>query len=373
VKPLKRIFSLVPDCHVPTGYYRLLWKRHIYDGIRPLVDKLLLPENLDFSWALLGDATALRDQEKHRATTSDQLWEQIQTAHESGGLDAVISYCYSHDLELELVKRVIKIGVPWVNFYCDSTHMFEKVEALARVVSLNWFPESAAVERYRALGVPSLHAAYALNPDFLPDLVSRSPQIPVAFIGLPTSNRITQLGWLRMFGCGVAVRGHGWVGDTANPFYNPTPKSQRAMRALFSRGLGEKILRRFFWRFVRSQARGPLDDARFFEFVSQCRVVLGLNQGKDEQGRFSSYLKFRDVEFPGYGCCYLTEHNSDLEAAFEVGKEVLSYRSMWEAAEQIKRVNREPNLAVRIGMAARRRVLATHTWETRLRQISERL
>lgn len=370
---LTRIFGLVPDCHVPAGYYRLLWKRHIYDGIRPLVEKLFIPDRLDFSWARPSAGQPADDQSKARAATSDQLWAQIRSAHESHGLDAVISYCYSHDVEAELVRQVIKLGVPWVNFYCDSTHMFEKVEALARVVSLNWFPESSAIERYRALRVPFLHAPYAMNPEFLPDLVSDTPEIPVAFIGLPTSNRITQLGWLRLFGCGAAVRGHGWVGASESPFYSPTPRSQRLVRALFKRGISEKILRRIFWPIVRAQAEGALDDTEFFEFIKKCRVVLGLNQGKDEQGRFASYLKFRDVEFPGYGCCYLTEHNADLEAAFDVGREVLSYRNMWEAAAQIRRVGRQPELATGIGMAGRRRVLATHTWEARLRQLAAKL
>ena len=31
------------------------------------------------------------------------------------------------------------------DFFCDSTHRFEEVAALARVVSLNWFVEHAAI------------------------------------------------------------------------------------------------------------------------------------------------------------------------------------------------------------------------------------
>src|SRR5262245_45304783 len=116
VKAPKRIFGLVPDCHVPTGYYRLLWKRHIYDGVRPLVEQLIIPERMDFSWARQGAEQPFPDQQKARAACSDQLWSQIRLAHESSGVDAVISYCYAHDVELDLVKQVIKMGVPWVNF-----------------------------------------------------------------------------------------------------------------------------------------------------------------------------------------------------------------------------------------------------------------
>jgi hypothetical protein len=373
VKSLEKVFALVPDCHVSTGYYRLLWRRHIYDGLRPLVKGLVVPEGLDFSWARQGHDVATGPLDQERAGTSERLWEQIQNAHRQHGLDAVISYCFAHDVDLDLVRRTIQMGVPWVNFFCDSTHMFEKVEALARVVSLNWFPESAAVARYQALGVPSFRQPYALNPDCLPELVSHSPTHDVAFIGLPTANRITQLGWLRWLGCPVEIRGHGWVGENQNPFYNPAPRSRRLVKALWQRGLGEKILRRLFWPAVQRQARGPLADDQFDDFVKRCRIVLGLNQGKDAQGRFSSYLKFRDVEFPGYGCCYLTEYNDDVAGAFVVGEEVLVYRSIRDAADQIGRIRREPERALQIGIAARRRVLASHTWPVRLKQLAERL
>ena len=370
----RKIFALSPDCHVSSGYYRVLWRRHIYDALRPLTEVLVTPEGMDFNWARQGHDVDNAPLDGQRATASDQLWEMIRGAHERHGLDAVISYCFAPDLEQELVKRTIQLGIPWINFFCDSTHMFEKVEALARVVSLNWFPESAALSRYAALGVPHLCAPYALNPEGLPDLGSGAPDVAVAFVGLPTSNRITQLGWLRLFGCKVTIRGRGWVSSEGlNPFHSTKPRSERMWKALFSRGLSEKLLRRMFWRFVRGQAGAALSDEEFGGFIKRCAVVLGLNQGKDAEGNFASYLKFRDVEFPGYGCCYLTEHNDDVPKAFEPGKEILSFRTMWEAADQVRRMQREPERAHQIGRAGRRRVLGCHTWEARLGELAARL
>lgn len=373
MKELNYVFVLAPDCHQVSGYYRLLWTRHFPDGIRPWVQRLILPEDVDFSWARQGHDIDLTPFAAARARSSEQLLEQIKSSHRQHGLDAVISYCFGFDVEPGVVKETVRMGVPWVNFFCDSTHMFEKVEALARVVSLNWFPETAAIERYEALGVPYLCQPYAMNPGFLPDLTCQVSSKTVGFIGLPTANRITQLGWLRLFGCPVEIRGHGWVSEERSPFYSAIPKRKRFIRAMLSPNLSEKILRRAFWPSVRSQARGPLDDGEFNVFVKRCLVMLGLNQGKDTQGRFASYLKFRDVEFPGYGCCYLTEHNEGVAAAFEVGKEILTYRNMREAAEHIRRIQTQTGLAAEIGLAARRRVLENHTWEVRLKQIAARL
>ena len=333
----------------------------------------MIPEELDFSWARQGHGIDLAPFEGERIKTSERLWQSVKAAHTRHGLDAVLSYCFAFDLVLDVVKDTIKMGVPWINFFCDSTHMFEKVEPLARIVSLNWFPEDAAIPAYQALGVPYLCAPYAWCPEWLPDLTNRAPVRAVAFIGYPSSNRITQLGCLRLLGCPVEIRGRGWVGETHTPFYNPTPARKRLLEALLKPNLNEKILRRLVWPLVRPLAGGPLKDEEFGEYVKDSLVLLGLNQGKDAQGRFVSYLKFRDMEFPGYGCCYLTEHNDDIPRVFEVGEEILTFKGVAEAAEQIRRVRKQPELARRIGAAGRRRVLEDHNWGIRLNQLEKHL
>lgn len=121
---------------------------------------------------------------------------------------------------------------------------------------------------------------------------------------------------------------------------------------------------------VRACANGPLSDAELPEYLRGCRTVLGLNQGLDRHGQQLSYLKLRDLEFPGHGCCYLTEHNADVAAALDVGREVLTYHSLEEAAQWLRELPREPRRAAEIGQAGRRRVLAEHTWAARLPQLA---
>jgi spore maturation protein CgeB len=195
----------------------------------------------------------------------------------------------------------------------------------------------------------------------------------VSFVGLPTANRITQLGWLRLLGCRVTVRGHGWIGEATNPFQSPLSAGERLRRALRLRGLGEKLVRRLYWPMVRRQAAGPLTDAEMPDFLRDSFAVLGLNQGRDEHGRDYSYLKFRDLEFPGQGCCYVTEGNADVVAALEPGKEVVTYASMPEAAAALRELRRTPERATAIGRAGRRRVLADHGWTRRLQELAAAL
>jgi len=373
MKTFQNVFAIVPDCHAQTGHYRQLWQRHFYDGVRGAVETLFIPQNVNFGWARSSPSDGAFPWSAERTSASELLSEQIKNAQRNHGLDAVISYCFASDVEPELVRQTIQLGIPWINFYCDSTHRFSEIEGLARVVSLNWFPERAAIPSYRALGVPCVCLPYALNPEFLPAVSCVAADRSLAFIGLPTANRITQLGMLRLLGCAVEVRGYEWIDRSSNPFHNPTRKSTDWVKVLFRRGLGEKITRRLMWPLVRQQAKGPLGGAEFYEYLRHCQIILGLNQGRDEQGCLASYLKFRDIEFPGYGCCYLTEHNEDVAAVFDVGREILTYRSLWEASRLSRELSGDLERTTHIGAAARGRVLNEHVWSVRLKQLAERL
>lgn len=362
----------MPDCHASCGHYRGLWQRHFYDGLNNAVPHLVTPNAVDFSWARTRRQLSDAEASKLRADASGQLWAQIQQARQNGGLDAVISYCFAHDIDLGLVRDTIRLGIPWINFYCDSTHRFAEIEPLAREVSLNWFPETAALASYQALGVACLRKPYAYNPQALAEATCLEPRYEAAFIGLPTSNRITQLGILLLLGIPIAIRGHGWQA-AESPFHNSTPQRGRLWRALRQPDFGEKIARRIVWPLVKRHAGAPIEDADLQMFLSHCQVVLGLNQGRDPQGRLTSYLKFRDLEFPGFGCCYLTEGNPDLDEALAVGREVMVYSSLAEARKQIRWCQRHRDLAQAIGQAGRKRVLADHSWAARLQQLSAAL
>jgi hypothetical protein len=264
----------------------------------------------------------------------------------------------------------VELGIPWINFFCDSTYAFDLVEALARVASLNWFPERAAEARYRALGRPVLCRPYAVHPAALPEAICETAEHALGFVGAPTGNRVLRLAGLRLFGCPTEVRGEGWQHTHAAPA-RPRHRPQRADRRARA-SLGERILVRALKPLVRAGGR-PLADDEIVPFLSRCRVVLGLNEGRDSQGVYLSYLKLRDVEFPGYGCCYLTQHNEDVEHAFEVGREVLTFRHAAEAASLVRRSVRHPAVAQAIGRAGRGRVLAEHTWAARLLELARAL
>src|SRR5262249_7775585 len=80
-------------------------------------------------------------------------------------------------------------------------------------------------------------------------------------------------------------------------------------------------------------------------------------------------LKGRDFECPGVGACYLTTYNWELAAHYELGKEILCYRSLEELIEMHGYYRKRPAECLRIAQAAWRRCTCDHTWEIRFRRI----
>jgi len=358
---LRRVFALVPDCHVPAWRYAEVWRRHFYDGLERTGVTVIRPRDLDFAWARppqthdRGRAAALR------ARTSGKLLAQILGA-DGGPPQAVLSCCFSHDVELDLVDRVRAAGIPWVNFFCDSLYAFDWVAALAARTSLNWFVESGAEVRYRALGVPFLRAPYALNPDALPDGSCLTPDHGLFFVGSANRGRIQAAALLRLFRVDLQVRGWGWPEALA-----PAP-SPAAVRP----NLAKRIARVAVRSLLGSRVGGYVDNETLLAELRRSAVILGLNEGGAGPDA-CSYLKLRDLEFPGMGCCYLTQHHPDLADIFELGKDIFTFRSPWEASRLAKDLARHPSECRTIGRRARARVLGEHTWSARLPQLESLL
>jgi hypothetical protein len=98
---------------------------------------------------------------------------------------------------------------------------------------------------------------------------------------------------------------------------------------------------------------------------SQINLGIGLCTATETQ----TTVKGRDFECPGVGACYLTTYNWELVNHYEMGKEILCYRSVEELIEMYSHYRKRPEDCLRIAQAAYRRSAAEHTWEQRFRKI----
>jgi len=96
---------------------------------------------------------------------------------------------------------------------------------------------------------------------------------------------------------------------------------------------------------------------------------LNLGIGLASPSKALTTVKGRDFECPGVGACYVTTFNWELPLHYEIGKEILCYRSVEELIEIYTYYHRRPEDCLKIAQAAWRRCSAEHTWEKRFRRI----
>ncbi|SEV93470.1 glycosyltransferase [Luteibacter sp. 329MFSha] len=92
-----------------------------------------------------------------------------------------------------------------------------------------------------------------------------------------------------------------------------------------------------------------------------------LNISRDSMARYGFSPATRVFEAAGAGACLITDAWEGIETFLEPGSEVLVARGGDEVAEHLDALT--PERAWRIGEAARRRVLAEHTYAHRARQL----
>ena len=97
--------------------------------------------------------------------------------------------------------------------------------------------------------------------------------------------------------------------------------------------------------------------------------MISLGMGFASPSNVLTTLKARDFECPGAGACYLTTYNWELALHFDIGKEILCYRSVEEIVELFSFYRRRPEACWTIAQAAARRCLNEHTWEKRFRKL----
>ena len=93
-----------------------------------------------------------------------------------------------------------------------------------------------------------------------------------------------------------------------------------------------------------------------------------LNISRDSMARYGFSPATRVFEAAGAGACLITDAWDGLETFLEPEREVLVARNGDEVAGHVRRLT--PSVARAIGDAARRRVLASHTYAHRARQVA---
>jgi spore maturation protein CgeB len=112
---------------------------------------------------------------------------------------------------------------------------------------------------------------------------------------------------------------------------------------------------------------GHLYTADHNAFNASCLAVLNVSRDSMASNGYSPAT--RVFEAAGAGACLITDAWEGIELFFEPGREILVAENGPAVAEQLARLT--PEEARRIGVAARRRALAEHTYTQRVRLVED--
>lgn len=370
-----------------------LWRDNLY---QPLVD--LGHEVLEFRYDLAevfrhfdrARPDHRRFIEKSRPRVGAELVRQIRRAHAERPIDLFFSYFYDFCALPEAIDEIRALGIVTANWYCNASYQLHLVSEISPHYDWCLVPEKFRLSDYEALGAHPIYCQMAANPSvYKPS--SDPVEFDVTFVGQAYGDRPAILHRLRERGIDVRVWGDGWqrLVEGSPQSRHGVAYAARNLRALgSSRG----------WAAVGRRARGllttrvnpplrtcehprlpsssigpPLDDQALIRMYSRSKINLGFSAvgGINETKERILQVRLRDFEVPMSGGFYLVEHIEELEAFYDIGKEIVTYHDSEDLADKILFYLSHDAERERIREAGRRRALRDHTWQQRFTRAFE--
>jgi len=129
-----------------------------------------------------------------RARTTEQILAEIRAAHERAGVDLFLSYFYNAHFDPAGFDELRRLGVPSVNFYCNSIHQFAQVAAIAAKADFAWHAERDARSSYLAVGAKPIWTQMGADPKVYHPVPEMTRAARACFVGSVTP--IATDGWL---------------------------------------------------------------------------------------------------------------------------------------------------------------------------------
>ena len=308
-----------------------------------------------------------------RARYSERFLDAVRRANAVAPFDLVLTYVSDSHLEASAISEVRERVAPIANFFCNNIHQFHLVKRNARHFTVCLVPEADAMRDYERVGATPIFFPMAANPDVYRPL-DRPRRYEASFAGQRYADRAGNMLALREGGIDAHVFGQGWHPDGRNTSEVGRPRSslQRAFDLLrrgrdpfrAARDLGE-------WDRLRTRhsmaLHPPATDEEYVALFSESAISLGfLVLGDTHRARRTlRQVRLREFEAPMAGAFYLTEHLDEIGLHYEIGREVVTFRSPAELVDRSRYFLRHEEERARIARAGHERARRDHTWTRR--------
>jgi len=292
----------------------------------PEMRKLARTTFVDLSDCYLSNA-------EYKSTFLEDRWHHVVAGFSKGNrYDAAVVYLDAQQLQEPILEWVRSVTVgPVFGLNLDDKTTYAEFPVFRREAQgyrnwagrfdVNLTNSRAFVDIYQSDGHDCLYLPTGYHYDPTRHFVLPSPDYvrPLAFVGSHKPERAELIDRLQQLGLSVEIFGGGWpYGQFTND--------------------GAEIYR-----------------------STQINLGIGYNLPGDQ---FTN-LKNRDFECPGAGGCYLTTFDWELAGLFEVGREILCYRSIADFCEIYLHYARRPEECWKIARAGFERARREHTWAHR--------
>lgn len=380
-----RIFLAIPISPHP-GILSSIWKSNLHDPLVEMGHEVVLwGEDLLPGYDLDPEAATTVPV---RAALSERLVAAVEAAHRARPFDLVLTYLSDGHVVPEAVTRLRELGPPVLNFFCNNVHQFHLVRRIAPRFTACLVPEREALERYRAAGARPIFFPMAANPT-----IYRPLEVPqsyeATFAGQRYADRAAAILALCQGGVDAKAFGVGWArpgpetaggGADAAAGGGPLAGAGRALAATL-RGRNPFIAARdrMAWRTLCDRhpgsVHGPIPDDEYIALFSRSAISLGFLALGDTHRtwRTMRQVRLREFEGPMAGAFYMTGWLDELAEHYEIGREIVCYRSHAELVDLCRHYLAHPDERERIRRAGHDRALRSHTWRHRFERLFDAL
>jgi spore maturation protein CgeB len=398
-----RIFTAVRHSNDPAQYYGGLWSSNFYPALRELGCEIVESQtDLLFTSRFMGIAGDFtREELAMRAQTTDRILDEVREARRHGPIHLFLSYFYNAHFDPEGFECLRQLGIPSVNFYCNSIHQFEQVAEIAAQVDFSWHPERDARQSYLAVGANPIHVQMGADPQTYFPVSGVDRLARACFVGQRYADRDRWLSALVEANIPIDIYGAGWTSDS-EPHVAGVPETSVYLGREQIRPGTFKSYRKLIMTDIRRhgvigairqaarQAAYRSETQRLAQRLHPCvkgkagdlpsifgayEVSVNLSNVWTD-GRpgspLVSHIRLRDFEAPMSRACYLTGHNDEISEFYDLGREVDTYRDKLELADKARFYLVKAGAAERLREAGYRRARHDHTWTRRFEDLLAR-
>ncbi len=308
-----------------------------------------------------------------RARFGEDFLRAVEEAHRAKPLDLVLTYVSDSHLEPAMIDRVRERVAPILNFFCNNVHQFHLVERTSPHFDFCLVPEHEALAHYRRVGARAIFWPMAANPTYYHP-VETPIEYDCTFAGQRYADRGSLVLALLEGGVATDAFGQSWrpgaaEGDGGGPAGGPLRRSLELLRH------GRDPLRAardtLDWRRLQRQhaghLHGPVSDEEYVRLYSSSRISLGFSIVGDTHRtlRPQRQVRLREFEGPMSGAFYLTGWMEEMTLHYEVGREIVCYRSSAELVDLARWYLAHEDERERIRRAGMERARRDHTWHRR--------